>query len=277
MATCADVDASLPTIDLDAARAALRRAADDFSALIASAPDPDQRIPDSEWTVRDVAVHVALGSEAYVRYATGGTEAWVDISDIAGGSLARSSAERLAAEPARDLPALAERAKAAVGALIEATEGRSDDEPVVWNGMSTKLGAMLGLGLAEYLLHGRDVAKALGRPWSITPDDARLILASALPMLPLLLDPAATAGVRARYELRVRGGTRIGLSIRDGQLSMDSGEGRVDCHVSADPVALLLVSYGRQSQWVPALTGKLLAWGRKPWLGLRLTHYLVAP
>jgi uncharacterized protein (TIGR03083 family) len=277
MATCAGVDASLPTIDLDAARAALRRAADDFAALIASAPEPDQRIPDSEWTVRDVAVHVALGSEAYVEYAAGGTEAWVDISDIAGGSLARSSAARLAAEPARDLPALATRAKAAVGALIEATEGRLGDEAVVWNGMSTTLGAMLGLGLAEYLLHGRDVAKALGRPWTIMPDDARLILASALPMLPLLVDPAATAGVRARYELRVRGGTRVGLSIRDGQLSMDAGDGRVDCHVSADPVALLLVSYGRQSQWVPALTGKLLAWGRKPWLGLRLTHYLVAP
>ena len=164
MATCVDVDTSRPTIDLDAARAALRRATDDFAALIASAPDPDQRIPDSEWTVRDVAAHVALGSEAYVGYATGGTEAWVDISDIAGGSLARSNEGRLAAEPARDLPALATRAKAAVGALIEATEGRSADEPVVWNGMSTTLGAMLGLGLAEYLLHGRDVAKALGRP-----------------------------------------------------------------------------------------------------------------
>jgi Mycothiol maleylpyruvate isomerase N-terminal domain len=137
MATCAGVDASSPTIDLDSARAALRRTADDFAALIASAPDPDQRIPDSEWTVRDVAVHVALGSEAYVEYAAGGTEAWVDISDIAGGSLARSSAARLAAEPARDLLALATRAKAAVGALIEATEGRSGDELVMWNGMST--------------------------------------------------------------------------------------------------------------------------------------------
>jgi uncharacterized protein (TIGR03083 family) len=277
MATCSDVDASLPTIDLDAARAALRRAADDFLALIASAPDPDQPIPDSEWTVGDVAAHVALGSEAYLGYATGGTEAWVDVSDIAGGSLARSSADRLAAEPARDLSALAARARAAVDALLDATDGRSADERVVWNGTPATLGAMLGLGLGEYRLHGRDVAKALDRPWTITPEDARLILASALPMLPLLVDPAATAGVRARYDLRVRGGTRIGLSIRDGQLSMGAGDDQVDCHVSADPVALLLVSYGRQSQWVPALTGKLVAWGRKPWLGLRLTHYLVTP
>ena len=51
----------------------------------------------------------------------------------------------------------------------------------------------------------------------------------------------------------------------------------VDCHVSADPVALLLVAYGRRSQWVPILTGRLVAWGRKPWLGVRLVRYLVAP
>jgi hypothetical protein len=54
-------------------------------------------------------------------------------------------------------------------------------------------------------------------------------------------------------------------------------DGAVDRHVSADPVALLLVAYGRQTQWIPAVTGKLVAWGRKPWLGLRLVSYLVAP
>jgi uncharacterized protein (TIGR03083 family) len=271
------VATSLPTVDLDAVRAALRRAVDDFATLIASAPDPDQQLPGSEWSVRDVAAHVALGSEAYVGYARGGSEAWVDVSDIAGGSLARSNTARLGAEPARDLPALAARARAAVAALDEAAEGRTGDEPVVWNGMPLTLGAMLGMAVGEYRLHGRDVAKALGRPWTITADDARLVLASALPLLPLLVDPTATAGVRAHFDLRVRGGTRIGLSIQDGQLSMDDGDGRIDCHVSAEPVALLLVSYGRQSQWVPALTGKLVAWGRKPWLGLRLTRYLVTP
>ena len=46
---------------------------------------------------------------------------------------------------------------------------------------------------------------------------------------------------------------------------------------SAEPVALLLVAYGRRSQWGPVLTGKLVAWGRKPWAGLRLTRYLVTP
>ena len=103
------------------------------------------------------------------------------------------------------------------------------------------------------------------------------MLASALPLLPLLVDPSTTADVRASYDLRVRGGPQDGVVIRDGRLTVGADDGPVDCHVSADPVALLLVSYGRRSQWVPVLTGKPLAWGRKPWLGLRLTSYLVTP
>ena len=225
----------------------------------------------------DAAAHVALGTEAYVGYSRGGTEPWVDVSDIAGGSLARSNAERLDLEPLREPAALAARVQAAAAELLATTEGRSGEEPVTWNGLTVPLSAMLGLGLGEYRLHGRDVAKALDRPWPITPDDARLVLASALPLLPLLVDPSATANVRASYDLRVRGGPQVGVVIRDGLLTVGADDGPVDCHVSAEPVALLLVSYGRRSQWVPALTGKLLAWGRKPWLGLRLTSFLVTP
>jgi uncharacterized protein (TIGR03083 family) len=271
------VNAPSSSVDLDAARTAVRRAADDFANLVASAPDTGVPIPGSDWTVGDAAAHVALGTEAYLGYAHGRTEPWVDVSDIAGGSLARSNAERLDLEPVREPAVLAARVRAAATELLAATEGRSGDEAVTWNGLTVTLSAMLGLGLGEYRLHGWDVAKALGRPWPIRPDDARLVLASALPLLPLLVDPAATANAHASYDLRVRGGAQVGVVIRDGKLTVGADDGSVDCHVSAEPVSLLLVSYGRRSQWIPVLTGKLLAWGRKPWLGLRLTSYLVTP
>jgi hypothetical protein len=69
----------------------------------------------------------------------------------------------------------------------------------------------------------------------------------------------------------------VAVTIRDGALTVTREDGPVDCHVSADPVALLLVAYGRRSQWGPIVTGKLVAWGRKPWLGPRLVRYLVTP
>jgi uncharacterized protein (TIGR03083 family) len=264
-------------VQLDPVREALGRVAGEVCSMLESAPDGDVSVPGSEWTVADVAAHLALGTEAYIGYVGGGTDPFVDVSDIAGGSLTGTNATRLGAEPERHLPALVSRLRAAASTLLDATAGRNRDELVSWNGQPLALADMLGIGLGEYVLHGRDIARALGRRWDIRRDDARLILAAALPLLPLLVDPTATAGVRARYDLRVRGGTRVVVTIQEGELAVSHDREPVDCHVSADPVALLLVAYGRRTQWVPILTGKLLAWGRKPWLGLRLVRYLVAP
>jgi uncharacterized protein (TIGR03083 family) len=273
-------------VDIVAARSAVEAAAGACSALFAAgAGSGAVALPGSEWSVAEVAAHVAVATEVYTEYARGRTEAFVDVDDIAGGSLAESSAQRLAEEPERDLAALATRLDEGVSALLEATDGFDGSEGVTWNGREIPVSSMLGIAVGEYVLHGRDVAHALGRPWTITAADARLVLASVLPLLPLLVDPAATARADVVYDLRVRGGTRVAVTIRRGTLTVTSPfpsptsarHEHVDCHVSADPVTLLLVAYGRQSQWPAALTGKLAVWGRKPWLGPRLTRYLVAP
>ncbi len=266
-----------PSAEVAHARAALGRVAADLCSLLESIGDGGAMVPKSEWTIRDVATHVALGTEAYVGYVLGATEAFVDVSDIAGGSLASTNAARVQAEPAQALPELATRLRAASSALLEVTAGRQGDQIVMWNRQPLALADMLGIGLGEYLLHGRDIAAASSQRWTIEPADARLVLAAALPLLPLLVDPVTTANAHARYDVRVRGGVRVVVSIRDGELTVSHDAERVDCHVSADPVALLLVAYGRRSQWVPILTGKLLAWGRRPWLGPRFVRYLVTP
>jgi hypothetical protein len=51
----------------------------------------------------------------------------------------------------------------------------------------------------------------------------------------------------------------------------------IDCHLWADPVALMLVVYGRIGQWGPIARGRLLAWGRKPWLGLKFKNLFFNP
>lgn len=265
------------TLDLSSASAAVQRAGDRVCELLAGASDPTMRLKGSDWTVRDVAVHLAVMSEVYTGYAHGETEPFVDVSDIAGGSLARSSAARLEAEAERDLAALAGRLRAGTASLLDACRDRDAGDTVVWNGRTVTVGTLLGIALAELLVHGLDVARTLSRPWPIAAGDARLVLDAVLPLLPLLVDKRATGDIDVRYDLRVRGGARVMLHFHDGVLDVAPAGGKVDCHVRADPAALLLVSYGRRSQWVPALTGRLVAWGRRPWLGLRLTRYLVAP
>jgi hypothetical protein len=39
---------------------------------------------------------------------------------------------------------------------------------------------------------------------------------------------------------------------------------------AADPWSFLLVLYGRSGPLKPALTGRILAWGRRPWLAFTL-------
>jgi putative sterol carrier protein len=51
----------------------------------------------------------------------------------------------------------------------------------------------------------------------------------------------------------------------------------VDTHISADPPTLLLMGYGRIGPVKPALTGKLFAWGRKPWLGMKMATLIRNP
>jgi hypothetical protein len=44
----------------------------------------------------------------------------------------------------------------------------------------------------------------------------------------------------------------------------------IDCHISAEPVTFLLMSYNRIGSTLPALSGKVGVWGRRPWLATRL-------
>jgi hypothetical protein len=67
--------------------------------------------------------------------------------------------------------------------------------------------------------------------------------------------------------------SRMGMA----QVEPFSPDARVDCRISADPAAFLLVGYGRINQWGPVARGKLLAWGRRPWKGFAFATYLRNP
>ena len=86
---------SEPAVEMSAVRSALGRVASELCALFESASSADMRIPRSEWSVGDVAVHVTRGTESYLEYVAGGTDPFLDVSDIAGGSLARTNATRV--------------------------------------------------------------------------------------------------------------------------------------------------------------------------------------
>jgi Mycothiol maleylpyruvate isomerase N-terminal domain len=67
-------------------------------------------------------------------------------------------------------------------------------------------------------------------------------------------------------------------SFRDGRLHVNPpNRVPIDAHVSADPGPLLLVLYRRESQWRHIAAGRMVAWGRRPWLALTLTSRFHKP
>jgi hypothetical protein len=174
----------------------------------------------------------------------------------------------------RDPIAIAKRIEAATGVFLGAVEKVEWDQPVKWHGgLSVPVSTLSTLLTNECNVHGRDVALAEGKPWTIPPADAVVIIEGHFPLLPHYINEQVSSGLDAVYELNVRGGRRAYLKVEDSRLSIDDAPmGPVDCHISADPVEYLLVGYGRKTPWGPMLTGKLVAWGRKPWLGLKFAR-----
>ena len=175
---------------------------------------------------------------------------------------------------------LAEQA-AALRAAIEAAEDLAEKVPTPWYGvgMTRTAGTIAALAVTESLVHGRDLAGAVGAGTGMSRSSAAAAAPTVLSaMLPLLLDARRARGVSASYELRLRGGKPFGLRVADGRAEcFEVGAKDVDCVITLDPCAALLIGFGRRSLARVTLTGGALAAGRKPWLGLRFPGLFGTP
>jgi hypothetical protein len=147
-------------------------------------------------------------------------------------------------------------------------DGVGGDSTVgVFRGVVAPLSTLLAVEPAEVLVHGHDIARASRLPWDIDRAQASAAGSGMLPLLPRLVDQEAAAGRRVCFELRIRDGSTALPDFDDGRLRFSpSGAGAVDCRLSIDPVAYLLLAFGRVHPLRPMLKGRLPAWGRRPWL-----------
>lgn len=288
---------SLPAIDWGRAQEALREEEARVAALVRSIRDPGAHAV-GEWTVGDVAMHLTQGllvvpglaredmTEVHQTLpALAERPSLSPIGDV--WELADLTMGGVKADPERNPAVLADRIEARTAAFLEnaAAAGTADDRRA-WlvEGTFLPLPTFTCHLLNEAIMHGHDIAKAEGRPWPIDPAHAALVFEGFIWPIIAALDPRAmvdqakAAGVRATYDIRMRGASSYHLTFDDGTLSIDPPSSRrVDCHISADPAALLLVAWNRQSQWTAIAKGKLVAWGRKPWLGPRFRALMRNP
>lgn len=125
--------------------------ADTFAAILDAAADRwDAPTPCEGWTVRDVVVHV-IGTE----------RDFLDRHDLSPG-------------PAPDLtdPATAWRTHAAGVAEVLARDGVAQREYDGYFGRTTIAATMADFYGWDLVIHGSDIARATGQPWSISDAEA---------------------------------------------------------------------------------------------------------
>lgn len=284
---------------------ALRVESARVAGLVRGCADLGTPVPGLDWTVGQLAAHLASvynGFGATMRgerrentvyetrdpRETGAGGAVVTRVAAVSRSLPETVAAVNAAMVGRftvDQPGVAADAlEAGVTSLIKALGAAPDltaQCPTPWYGpgMTRTVGTLAALAVSETLVHGRDLARALHTDPRLPRESAAAAAATVLSaMLPLLVDPARAGDLDASFELRIRGGERFILRIRNGTAQSEpAGTARVDCVVALDPRAALLLCLGRQSAGRAALNGAATAFGRRPWLGLRLRGLFVAP
>ena len=263
------------------ARAALEAVVPRLTALIRSIKRPTAPAV-GVWNVGDVAVHVAHAWERLSALA--GDEATSPIDDV--WQLADFTTSLVQGDPERDMHAVAGRIDAAAAKFLDMLGTSSGDDLSPWliAGIKVPIQMFACHLLNESLVHGFDIARAERITWPIDPSHAGVVLMGFIFPVVAKLDPRAmvdqekAAGVRACYDIRVRRAGRVFLIFDDGSVSIEPPSSRpVDCHMSADATALLLVMWARKSQWPAVLTAQIITWGRKPWLGAKLRTMIRNP
>ena len=130
----------------------------------------------------------------------------------------------------RDLGRLADMLVNAADGFIAVGGRRPPDEPIVTsNGLPMTVPIMTSAMLGEQLIHGLDIARAVGAAWPISRADALRVIAGVMAMVPDYVDRQQAAGLHAAYELRFRGGPRYRMTIDDGTAAVGPATGQADC------------------------------------------------
>jgi uncharacterized protein (TIGR03083 family) len=263
---------------LNTLRVAVARSAD----LWRNIDKPDAPAPGLQWTAAETAAHVVGDLRDYTQALTRHTGGYMTHANRSTESPSRLSAKvnarHLEEIRERNLSRLADMLEVAADAYLNAAANADPSAEIATpNGLVIGPPTMAALLLGEQLIHGLDISRTAKIRWPIAADDAFLVIPGVLTVAPQYLRPQRAAGVRISFELRMRGGASYRLAVDDGAAVVTAAGEKADCHITADPVAFLLLGYGRIGQLSPVLRGQLRPGGRKPWLAMRFGTLLDSP
>jgi hypothetical protein len=261
----------------DALHVAVGRTAD----LLRRVDNAAAPVPGLTWTASETAAHMIGELRDYAVALTRHTGGYMTHAnrplDSPSQMSAAVNARQLTEVPERDVSRLADMVSEAALAYVAATTAADETAAIpTANGLVLSPSTMTSLLLGEQVVHGLDIARAARTGWDIEPRDALLIIPGVLSVAPEYLRPSAVAA-RVSFELRIHGANHYRMAVDRGTAIVTAAGEKSDCVITADPVAFLLLGYGRISQWSPIIRGKLRAGGRKPWKAMKFATLISSP
>src|SRR5882757_6262869 len=179
-------------------RRALASGTDRLVSLLGSVDDLDVSIPRSDWTVAQAIAHLIGWPSVYAEIAAGMRS---PVASLARRDMAEDNARRLADISDTDPRRLTRLLLDVESDFLRAADG-PDDRPVIFHaGTINTLAGLVGVALGEIILHGFDIASALGAPWPIDSAEASFVLTGYGPGFAETLDRDSTRGLTVAYHI----------------------------------------------------------------------------
>jgi uncharacterized protein (TIGR03083 family) len=260
-------------IDLAPTAEAIGRVGRRLADLLAQGEDPDRPVKGLEWTLGELAAHLAARTGRLAGFLAGSVTAQGEVSDIGPENQADVRERREAA-----FADLVAELRTNVDTFVGTTRGRLGSDPFPWySGITLDVSTASGLLLAEVVVHGFDAARTLDRPWPIGAEDARTIVRAAVALAPWYVDAERTRDDRTTFRVALKGGPAFRIRLEDGTASVEVADGPADCTIHTDPATFALLVYGRIGRAHAAVRGRVVVTGRRPWLALRFERSFLRP
>lgn len=260
-----------------AIRASLERVAADFAAMTWRC-DPG-RMATAHWTCAESVAHVTAIAAMYTALLHDGLadDAFPGIGDSWRAATVDTvhdfNALTLRAYRERRVPQMLERLDADVREILRASADGDFNTTRPWLGDShVPVAGLLAHLMNELHIHGWDMARANGIPWTIDPADAAHFPEAFLTGVigngygHLVDGGGPPSERRIAVQFRSRHTTPATLVLHRGKVSVEEPRGDNDVRLTFDPTTLNLMLFGRVGRARAALTRGVRVSGPRPWL-----------
>ncbi len=239
-----------------------------IAEMVYSLPNTSIKIPNSKWTVGDAAAHLVISQQlakdllkgVKSPYGDGKINAFAEVND-----------KLLLKFTNRNGKSLADQFKENTQSFLDESKALPAS-----HSLQTHFGAMDLIDLLRYclthlLMHSSDIAIALKKPIPVNSKRVELILPFFKNGMVKRYDKEKAKEINLSIDMNIKNVSRFTIACHQGNVTVENKiPESVDCHILVDPVIFFLVATGIVPLWKPLLKGKIIVWGQKPWLTLKL-------